>query len=145
MITTPASPSTEVPRPLTTAALDLLERCETELLVAFHAKEPADRYVHAHLAALRAGAAVVAVHGRPAGPRRSGPRSVWEMLPRLDPALQDWSERFAATAAQRSAVEAGRTDVVNAVDAAVLFADAESFHHVVESLLGLSRVQPLAS
>jgi HEPN domain-containing protein len=132
-----------VPRPLTTAALDLLERCEEELLLALRTPDTAERYVHAHLAALRAGAALVAVHGRPTGPRRSGPRSVWQMLPGIDPSLQEWADRFAATAPRRAAVEAGRTRVVDAADAEELLADAERFLRVVESLLGLSAV-PLA-
>jgi hypothetical protein len=132
-----------LPRPLTTAALDLLERCEDELLVALRSDDTAERYVHAHLAALRAGAALVAVHGRPSTPRRNGPRSVWEMLPAFDPSLQEWADRFAATAPLRSAVEAGRTGVVDEAAAEELLADAERFHRVVESLLGLSAL-PLA-
>ncbi|MEZ0490710.1 SAV_6107 family HEPN domain-containing protein [Kineococcus sp. TBRC 1896] len=134
-----------VPRPLTTAALDLLARCEDDLLTALRTDDVAERYVHAHLAALRAGAAIVAVHGRPARGRRSGgPRSVWEMLPALDPSLQEWSDRFAATAATRSAVEAGRTGLVDAAAADDLLAHAERFHRVVEVQLGLSALQPLA-
>ena len=138
------SDTPDVPRPLTTAALDLLERCEAELVAAMRADDPADRYVHAHLSALRAGAALVAVRGRPAGPRRSSPRSVWEMLPRLDDSLQEWADLFAATAATRSAVEAGRTGAVDAAAADGLLAAAERFHRVVESMLGLSAVHPLA-
>ncbi|WP_432493160.1 SAV_6107 family HEPN domain-containing protein [Kineococcus gypseus] len=137
--------TTDRPRPLNTAALDLLERCEAELRAAAAASEPADRYVHAHLSALRAGAALVAVHGRPTAPRRSQPRSVWEMLPRLDPALEAWSRRFSSTAPVRARVEAGRTDVVDAAAAETLLADAVEFHRVVEALLGLSRLHPLAS
>ncbi|WP_432486954.1 SAV_6107 family HEPN domain-containing protein [Kineococcus sp. SYSU DK018] len=133
------------PRPLTTAALDLLERCETELRAAAAAPEPDERYVHAHLSALRAGAALVAVHGRPTAPRRSQPRSVWEMLPRLDPDLEVWSRRFASTAPVRARVEAGRTGVVDAAAADALLADAVAFHRVVEARLGLSRLHPLAS
>ncbi|WP_432562802.1 SAV_6107 family HEPN domain-containing protein [Kineococcus sp. SYSU DK003] len=134
-----------VPRPLTTAALDLLARCEDELLTALRTDDVAERYVHAHLAALRAGAALVAVHGRPAvrGRRGGGPRSVWEMLQALAPDLQGWSDRFASTAAVRSAVEAGRTGMVDAASADDLLADAERFHRVVESRLGLSAL-PLA-
>lgn len=137
-------PEEAVPRPLTRAALDLLERSEAELTAAALSQDPADRYVHAHLAALRAGSALVAVHGRPAGPRRTVLRSVWDMLPLLDDSLTDRAAEFAATAARRSAVEAGRTQVVDAADADALLTDAEDFHHEVESLLGLSRVQPLA-
>ncbi|WP_337059642.1 SAV_6107 family HEPN domain-containing protein [Kineococcus sp. G2] len=133
------------PRPLTTAALDLLERCESELRAAAGATDPGERYVHAHLSALRAGAALVAVHGRPTAPRRSQPRSVWEMLPRLDADLAEWARRFTATAPLRARVEAGRGDLVDAAAADALLDDAVAFHRVVESLLGLSRLHPLAS
>ncbi|NAZ88015.1 SAV_6107 family HEPN domain-containing protein [Kineococcus indalonis] len=133
------------PRHLNTATLDLLERCETELREAAAEAAPAERYLHAHLSALRAGAALVALHGRPTAPRRSQPRSVWEMLPRLDPALTDWSHRFAASARLRARVEAGQPDAVDAADADALLADAVEFHRVVEGMLGLSRVHPLAS
>lgn len=133
-----------VPRPLTTAALDLLARCEDELLTALRAEDVGERYVHAHLAALRAGAALVAVNGRPArGRRGGGPRSVWEMLPAFDPALQGWADRFGRTASVRAAVEAGRVGVVDAAAADDLLADAERFHRVVESMLGLSAL-PIA-
>jgi hypothetical protein len=65
------------------------------------------------------------------------------MLPAFDPSLQEWADRFAATAPLRSAVEAGRTGVVDEAAAEELLADAERFHRVVESLLGLSAL-PLA-
>ncbi|WP_369053555.1 SAV_6107 family HEPN domain-containing protein [Kineococcus terrestris] len=151
------------PRPLTTAALDLLDRSERELLAAFRAEDPAERYVHAHLAALRAGAAVLAVHPGPvpaaparrtgtaagraaAAPRRrrGGPRSVWEVLPQLAPELTVWAAEFTASAGRRAAVEAGRTGVVDAAAADALLAAAEAFHHAVEDVLGLSRTHPLA-
>lgn len=137
-------PGTGVPRPLTQTALDLLDRSEAELTAAAISQDPADRFVHAHLAALRAGSALVAVHGRPTGPRRTVLRSVWDMLPRIDESLGERAAGFAATAPLRSAVEAGRTQVVDAADADDLLSAAEAFHHEVESLLGLSRVQPLA-
>ncbi|MFB9377679.1 SAV_6107 family HEPN domain-containing protein [Kineococcus gynurae] len=133
------------PRPsLTPTALDLLERSEAELRAAVTAEDAAGRYVHAHLAALRAAAAVVAVHGRPAGRRRAGPRSVWEMLPLVHPELGGWAPVFAATAARRAALEAGRA-VVDEQGATELLGHARRFHHAVEAALGLTRRIPLAS
>ena len=122
--------------PLTSAALDLLDRSDAELRTALGSDDAGERYVHAHLAALRAGAAVVAVRGRPASPRRGGPRSVWEMLPRIAPDLEPWAELFAATAGRRGQVDLPSADA--------LLHEAEQFHHVVESALGLTRLQPLA-
>jgi hypothetical protein len=127
--------------PVSTAARMLLERSRAGLLQACDARGPGERYVTAHLAALRAAAAVLAVRSRPGG--RSGPRSVWEVLPRLAPELGEWAAFFASTASRRAAIDAGRTDVVSARDADDLLRDAEAFHHLVESSLGLPYQQVL--
>ena len=50
---------------------------------------------------------------------------------------------FASTASRRAAIEAGRTDVVRAREADDLLRDAEAFHHLVESSLGLPYQQVL--
>ena len=57
-----------VREPLTPAALDLLDRSQGDLVTALRSEQAGERYVHAHLAALRAAAAVVAVRGRPVEP-----------------------------------------------------------------------------
>src|ERR1700740_1890180 len=58
---------------------------------------PGARYVTAHLAALRAAAAVVAARGEPKTRRRK-PHSVWDLLPQVEPALTEWAAYFAAGA-----------------------------------------------
>ena len=126
--------------PLSNAALMLLERSRAGLLQAVAARTCGERYVAAHLAALRAAAAVLAVRGRPGS--RGGPRSVWEVLPRVAPELGEWASFFAATASRRAAIEAGRGDVISARDADDLLRDAETFHQVVESVFGLPQ-QPV--
>lgn len=98
-----------VQAPLPGAALDLLARSEAELTASAVAQDPGEALVHAHLAALRAGAALVQVRGRP-GPR-SGARTVWDMVTRVAPELADLAAYFAANAATRSAVEARRATV----------------------------------
>src|ERR1700748_3963850 len=60
---------------------------------------PGARYVTAHLAALRAAAAVVAARGEPR-PRRRKPYSVWELLPPAQPAPAVGAASFAAGAGQ---------------------------------------------
>lgn len=125
---------------LPVSARILLDRSCAGLMQAYAARSRAERYVASHLAALRAAAAVLAVRGRPGA--RSGPRSVWEVLPRLAPELGEWSAFFAATASRRAAVEAGRGDAISAREADDLLRDAEAFHHVVEELLGLPQ-QPV--
>ncbi|MEJ2577797.1 MAG: SAV_6107 family HEPN domain-containing protein [Kineosporiaceae bacterium] len=126
--------------PVSPAARMLLDRSRTGLLQACVARTSGERYVAAHLAALRAAAAVLAVRGRPGS--RGGPRSVWEILPRVAPELGEWATFFAATASRRAAVEAGRGGSITTREADDLLRDVESFHHVIESLLGLP-AQPL--
>lgn len=121
--------------PVPTAATILLDRSRSGLLQAATARSAGERFVGAHLAALRAAAAVLAVRGRPSS--RGGPRSVWEVLPRIAPELGEWAAFFAATASLRAAVEAGRGDAVSTRQADDLLRDAENFHHVVEAVLGL--------
>ena len=121
--------------PIPAAATILLDRSRSGLLQAAAARSAGERFVGSHLAALRAAAAVLAVRGRPSA--RGGPRSVWEVLPRVAPELGEWAAFFATTASVRAAVEAGRGDAVTARQADDLLRDAENFHHVVEAVLGL--------
>jgi len=121
--------------PVSSSAIMLMERARAGLLQACDTRSAAERYVAAHLAALRAAAAVLAVRGRPA--MRGGPRSVWEVLPRVAPELGEWATFFAATASRRAAIEAGRGEIISVRDADDLLRDAEAFHDVVESVLGL--------
>lgn len=91
---------------------DLLRRADAELLSAQFSSEPWETFSHAHLAALRAGAALVEARGRPAG--RGAPRTVWGMLDAVAPELHVLSALFAQSAGLRSAVDAGRFDLVTA-------------------------------
>jgi SAV_6107-like HEPN len=125
------------------AVLALLESARHGLLEASEETSPGSRYVAAHLAALRAAAAVVAA--RPSAetsPRRKGPRSVWELLPRVEPALAEWAAFFAAGARKRAAAEAGLPKAVSAHEAADLLRDAEAFLSLAEEALGVP-AQPL--
>ena len=128
-----------IPTPLRLAptGLDLLDRAHESLLAALTAATAGERYVAAHLAALRTAAAVLAVRGRPT--RRGRPRSVWEVLPDVAPELVEWATFFDAGAARRAAVEAGRDEVVSTREADDLLRDAERFLLLVESALGLPR------
>jgi hypothetical protein len=98
------------------------------------------RYATAHLAALRAAAAVLAARARPAAPaRRRGTRvtSVWSLLVLVAPDLGEWASFFALGAHKRAAAEAGIPRVVTARDADDLLRAAEHFVGVVEALLRL--------
>ncbi len=115
------------------ASVALLARSDAELVAAQFAPESWERFVHAHLAALRAAAAVVAFHGRPSG--RRAPRNVWDMLSAVAPELGGWADRFAAGAGTRTAIEAGRFEVVSSEMAESLLCDAEDFVDEVRGLL----------
>ncbi|GEN79250.1 hypothetical protein AFE02nite_09840 [Actinotalea fermentans] len=118
--------------PLPDAVLDLMARSRAELSAAASAPDVGASFVHAHLAALRAGAALVQARGRP-GPR-SGARTVWDMVTRVAPTLADYAAYFAANAATRSAIEAGRLDV-DAGSAERALGVAEQFHEAVRVVL----------
>jgi hypothetical protein len=102
------------------------------------------RFVAAHLAALRAAAAVVAARSEPGGPgRRKKPQSVWELLPRVEPALCEWAAFFAAGAGKRAAAEAGLLRAVSAREADDLLRDADVFVGLAESALGIPAQEAL--
>jgi hypothetical protein len=112
---------------------ELLGRADAELLAAQFSSEAWEQFSHAHLAALRAGAAVVAAKGRPGG--RRAPRSVWEMLDVVAPELARWSAYFAAAAALRSAVDAGRFEAISPERAEQAVCAAEDFVDAARGLL----------
>lgn len=112
---------------------DLLRRADAELLAAQFSSEPWEMFSHAHLAALRAGAALVAARGRPAG--RGAPRTVWGMLDAVAPELHTLSALFAQSATLRSAVDAGRFDLVTRVRAERALTAAEDLVDAVRDVL----------
>jgi hypothetical protein len=119
--------------PLPDTALELLARSDAELVAAASAATPEEAFRHAHLAAMRAGAAVLAVRGRP-GPRTRA-RTVWDMVARVAPELAPFTAYFAGNAAARAAVEAGRAGAVDAARARRATAAAEDFHAAVRALV----------
>jgi hypothetical protein len=119
------------------SALSLLRTARTGLAEAETEGDPGTRYICAHLAALRAAAAIVAARGEPgSGARRRRPRSVWELLPQVEPALAEWAAFFAASAAKRAAAEAGLPRAATAREAEDLLRDAATFIGVAERALG---------
>ncbi|MEU8380781.1 SAV_6107 family HEPN domain-containing protein [Streptosporangium sp. NPDC048865] len=101
------------------------------------ARTSAARYVAAHLAALRAAAAVLAARPRPMQGRRRRLRSAWELLPEAEPRLAEWAPYFETSAAKRAAAEAGLTRTVSSRDAEEILSEAERFVTTVERLLGV--------
>jgi len=121
---------------------ELLALARRGLIEAAETRSDGQRYATAHLAALRAAAAVLVSRARPTPARRGRPTNVWALLATVAPEMAQWADRFAAGAAKRSAAEAGILRVVTAAEADDLRADAERFVAVVELSLGLP-YQPL--
>lgn len=116
------------------AALDLLDRARASLLQACRSETTTDRYLAAHLGALRAAAAILAARADGAGaglPRRT----VWAHLAVLTPELAEWADYFAAAGARRAAVEAGTIPTRREADD--LLRAAETFLMLVAGALGL--------
>lgn len=120
--------------------LDLLDRARGGLLAACHSDKAAERYTQAHLAALRAGAALLAARTVPS--RRARPRSVWEVLPRLAPELGEWAVFFAASGRRRLALERG-SSTVSPREADDLVRQCETFLELVRGALHLPFAEPL--
>lgn len=128
-----STPRAGAPAAVSSGVGRLLARADAELMAAAAATEPAERFVHAHLGALRAAAAIVAFRGLPA--RRPRVRSVWDQLALAAPELASWSGYFAGGARERAAVDAGRFDAVAARRADELVTCAEDFRDEVAMLI----------
>jgi hypothetical protein len=124
-----------VAAPAATSAYELLRRCEEGIRVAERASDPGERFCAAHMAAIRAAAAVLAVRGRPR--RGSGALNVWQVLPKVAPELGEWAAFFNAGATRRAAVQAGLCGVVSGRDADDLLRQTVVFANLVTEYLGL--------
>jgi hypothetical protein len=118
---------------------DLLQMAHGGLAEAAEMRSEGLRYATAHLAALRAAAAVLAARAEAEpGRRRTTPASVWTLLVMVAPELSEWATFFAAGSTRRAMAEAGIPRVVTARDADDLMRAAEQFIAVVEVGLGLN-------
>jgi hypothetical protein len=125
------SPRSSLPR----SAEELVASARRSLTEASIATTAHERYAAAHLAALRAAAAVLAVRSRPAR-ARSRVISVWELLPRCAPELGEWAIFFAAGARKRASAEVGIA-CVSVREADDLVRESGSFLSRVCDLLGI--------
>lgn len=121
------------PETLPSASVDLLASAQRSLLQATISSGPGERYAAAHLCALRAAAAIVALYGKP---RRRRVRSVWQLLASVAPEFAEWAAFFAAGAAKRAAAEAGLPSVTTR-EADDLVRQAETFLDRVRDHLGV--------
>jgi hypothetical protein len=120
--------------PPSPAARSLLRQAEEGLREAEAARDASRRFADAHLAALRAGAAVLAVRAQPDRKRSAG-RSVWQLLTVVAPELGEWAAFFAAGSATRAAAEAGNSRLVTDRLADDLVRQAGQFLEVSRSLV----------
>jgi hypothetical protein len=114
-----------------------LDRAAESLREAITSTEVPTRYAHAHVAALRAAAALLAAKAHP-DPRRRRQKNAWVLLTEVAPELAEWATFFAAGAPKRAAAEAGSTRAVTEREADDLVRDADRFLAVVEQALGLA-------
>jgi hypothetical protein len=124
------------PPPTSRSALSLLRQATDGLAEAHRRPDPLLRYPAAYLAALRAGAAVLAVRARPQ-PKRGASRNVWQLLAEVAPEFGEWAVFFASCSDTRAAAEAGISRLVGQRDADDLLRQAEQFVGLVAASIPL--------
>ena len=124
-----------------------LERAASSLREAMTSSDVPARYAHAHVAALRATAALLAARATPTVPTRRGrqQKNAWVLLAEVAPELGEWAAFFSAGATKRAAAEAGSQRAVTEREADDLVRDADRFLGVVEESLGMTRHVPVDS
>jgi hypothetical protein len=137
------APLTVSPHTLPATTHSYLIRSAESLSEAVAARDVATRYACAHVAALRAAAALLAARARPEAGRRRAQRNAWVLLAEVVPELAEWAAFFAAGAAKRAAAEAGSTRAATEREADDLVRDADRFLALVEQTLGLTPHVPL--
>jgi hypothetical protein len=125
------------PHALPATTHSYLARAAESLSEAINATDVPGRYACAHVAALRAAAALLAARAHPAPARRRRQKNAWVLLAEVAPELDEWARFFAAGASKRAAAEAGSTRAVTDREADDLVRDADKFLGVVEQALGL--------
>lgn len=139
----PSAPH-RTPFDLPAATHAYLARAASSLQEAMTTTEVPLRYACAHVAALRATAALLAARATPALPPRRGrqQKNAWVLLAEIAPELSEWAAFFAAGAAKRAAAEAGSRRAVTEREADDLVRDADRFLGLVEESLGMTRHLP---
>jgi hypothetical protein len=123
--------------PIPQGVATLLGQARTTWAEAALESRPAERYRAAHIAALRAAAALLALRARPAATIRRRPTSAWVLLDQLAPELAEWSAYFADSAVRRAAIEAGSLTAVTERDADDLLRAAGEFVAIVDRMVGV--------
>jgi hypothetical protein len=114
-----------------------LDTARAALVEAELAEAASDRYLLAHLAALRVAAVVLAARAHPSTGSRM--RNAWQLVGEVAPEFAEWAGYFAATQGKRQAVAAGAVALVSSREADDLLRDAQAFHDAVARRLARSR------
>ncbi|MGZ6783894.1 MAG: SAV_6107 family HEPN domain-containing protein [Nocardioidaceae bacterium] len=144
-----SAPQHRAPHPfdLPAATHSYLDRAAQSLHEAITTSEVSMRYACAHVAALRATAALLAARATPALARprrgRAPQKNAWVLLAEVAPELSEWAAFFSAGAAKRAAAEAGSARAVTEREADDLVRDADRFLGLVEESLGMTRHVPV--
>lgn len=126
------------PHALPATTHSYLLRAAESLSEAVSATDVPTRYACAHVAALRAAAALLSARATPVGSARGRrQKNAWVLLAQVAPELAEWATFFAAGASKRAAAEAGSLRAVTEREADDLVRDADRFLAVVEQSLGL--------
>ena len=127
---------------LPAATHSYLERSAESLREAITCTDVPQRYALAHVAALRATAALRAARAHPMPVQKRRQKNAWVLLTEVAPEFAEWATFFAAGAAKRAAAEAGSRRAVTEREADDLVRDADRFLALVETTLGLTGHAP---
>ena len=127
---------------LPAATHSYLERSAESLREAITCTDVPRRYALAHVAALRATAALLAARAQPLPVQKRRQKNAWVLLAEVAPEFQEWATFFASGAAKRAAAEAGSRRAVTEREADDLVRDADRFLALVETSLGLTGHAP---
>ena len=135
----------QTPFDMPAATHSYLARAAASLQEAMTTSEIPMRYACAHVAALRATAALLAARATPTLTPRRGrqQKNAWVLLAEIAPELSEWASFFAAGAAKRAAAETGSRRAVTEREADDLVRDADRFLGLVEESLGMTRHTPV--
>ncbi|HET6167723.1 MAG TPA: SAV_6107 family HEPN domain-containing protein [Marmoricola sp.] len=127
---------------LPAATHSYLERSAESLREAITCTDVPQRYALAHVAALRATAALLAARAQPMPVQKRRQKNAWVLLAEIAPEFTEWASFFAAGATKRAAAEAGSRRAVSEREADDLVRDADRFLALVETSLGLTGHAP---
>ncbi len=119
-----------------------LERSAESLREAIICADVPQRYALAHVAALRATAALLAARAQPLPAARRRQKNAWVLLTEVAPEFKEWAAFFSSGAQKRAAAEAGSRRAVTEREADDLVRDADRFLALVETSLGLTSHAP---